>query len=89
MQSRKNLSREQEVILKFMETSINKINTCLSSLLVVEQILVEKKIIDSRELLNRIKSSRELPTTNFGKQILKEMLGESFYSNKNNLDKSV
>jgi hypothetical protein len=64
----------QQVLLKFMEVSIERINRCLSRIYAIEQILIEKSLISQDELKNRQYDAESLPERHVGSKVLKEML---------------
>jgi hypothetical protein len=66
----------KELLLKFMETSIDKINRCLANIYAIEQILIEKNIVSLEELKSLIKESERLPDRKIGIKVLEEMLNE-------------
>jgi len=74
------VSSKDSVLLKFMERTIQNINTCLAGQYTLYKILIEKRIITEEELLHRIKQDKNLPTLKLGKNTLKEMLNPDWDS---------
>lgn len=68
------MNETQQVLLKFMELSIEKINRCLSGIYAIEQILLEKQLISQDELKNKLYDAESLPERQIGSKVLKEML---------------
>lgn len=68
------VSSKDSVLLKFMERTIQNINTCLAGQYTLYKILIEKRIITEEELIYRIKQDKNLPTLKLGKNTLKEIL---------------
>jgi hypothetical protein len=69
----------QELMLRFMEATIEKVNICLSSIYALEVLLIEKGLVTQDDMIHRIQDSKTLPQTKIGKQILDEMIkGTSF-----------
>lgn len=71
-----------EVILRFMESTIEKVNLALSGLYAVEKILIEKKIVPEGELLERLNDAKALPKRLVGVKTLQEMIDS--YKNDDN-----
>jgi len=71
------ISKDQKVLLKFMEATIEKVNICFSNLYAIEKVLIEKGIVTEKELLSRLKESKDLPKRLLGARTLKEMIEAS------------
>lgn len=73
------MQKNQELMLKFMESTIEKVNMCLSGIYAIEVALIEKGLITQEEMIARLKEAKNLPVTNVGKQVLEQMMkGTSF-----------
>ncbi len=76
------LTKKQEsVLLKFMETTIERVNEALAGLYAIEKILVEKNIISEGALIAQLKDAKTLPNRLVGIATLKEMI--EAYNNEN------
>ena len=80
-------NRQERVVLQFMESTIEKVNTALAGLYAVEKILIEKKIISESALIERLKDARALPERMLGIATLKEMV-EAYNQENNPSEKS-
>lgn len=74
------VSSRDSVLLKFMERTIQNINTCLAGQYTLYKILIEKGVITEDELLHQIKQDKNLPTLKLGIDTLKEMLNPDWDS---------
>ena len=64
----------EKVLLRFMEKTIDNINTCLAGQYTLYKLLIDKKLITEPELINKLKEDRNLPQRKMGMKVLKEML---------------
>jgi hypothetical protein len=65
-----------DLLLKFMESSIVKINRCLAHIHAIEQLLIDKDIVTLEELKARIHDSEELPERKVGVKVLNDMIDD-------------
>lgn len=72
--TKSSLSPKESMIIRFMEKTIENINTCLAGQYTLYKILIEKKVVTEKELLARIKEDKNLPQRKLGIQVLEEML---------------
>lgn len=63
-----------DLLLRFMETTIEKVNTALSGLYALEKLLIEKNIVSEPELKQRLKDAKTLPNRLVGVSTLREMV---------------
>lgn len=75
------ISPKESMILRFMERTIENINTCLAGQYTLYKILIEKKIVTEQELLSRIKEDKNLPQRKLGIQVLEDMLSPDWEDN--------
>lgn len=71
-------SAPDQVILKFMEKTIENINTLLAGQHAMYKILVEKGIVTESELLSKLRDSKKLPDRKRGMEALDEMLNPNW-----------
>jgi hypothetical protein len=69
-------SFKEKIFLKFMQSTIKKVNICLSSIYTIEKILIENKMVEEQELINKLKEDLKLPVMKKGADTLEEMLKE-------------
>ena len=62
------------LVLKFMETTIDKVNRALVNSYAVQQILIQKGIATENELINKIKEAEQLPNRIIGIETLQDMI---------------
>lgn len=67
-------SRHQEVLLKFMERTIENVNICLANQYAVQKLLISRGVVTEPELINLLRDSKKLPQRNLGAATLSEML---------------
>jgi len=67
-------SRKDTMMLKFMEKTIENINTCLAGQYTLYRLFIEKGLITEDELISRIKEDKNLPQRKLGIEALKDML---------------
>lgn len=72
-------NKESEILLKFMELTINKVNSTNASLYALQKALIEKNIITESRLLELQKESVKKPQINLGIETLKSMVGKDNY----------
>lgn len=63
-----------DLLLKFMQTTIKKINDNSASIYALEKMLIEKGTLDKKKLITEIADSKRLPQQQVGKKVLAEML---------------
>lgn len=68
---------EEDLLLKFMGTTISKVNTCLANIYAIETVLIEKGITSKNEMLSRIIDAKKLPQTKLGRSVLSEMIQDT------------
>jgi len=68
------IKSKDKVLLRFMEKTIDNINTCLASQYTLYKLLIDKKLITESKLISRLKEDRNLPQRKMGMKVLKEML---------------
>lgn len=71
------MNKKDDVILEFMKATIEKVNTCLSSLYALQKIMIEKGIITQEQLLQALNESKSMPKYDLGKRTLDQMLDET------------
>lgn len=65
---------EKLVLLKFMEKTIDRVNTVLIHVHALEQMVLQKGLVTETELLRIIQDAKNLPDRLIGMETLKEML---------------
>ena len=68
------LTSKEKLLLKFMEMTIERINTCLVNLHAVQELLIKKGVCSQDEIKAAVSDARNLPETKVGKQVLDEMI---------------
>lgn len=68
------LTPKEKLLLKFMETTIERINTCLINIHAVQEILIKKGVCSLDEIKASVNDARNLPETKIGKKVLEEMI---------------
>lgn len=78
-----------QVLLKFMEKTIDNINTLLAGQYTLYKLLIEKNIVSEKELLSMLRDSKNLPDRKRGAEALEEMLNPNWEDQVNlqNTDK--
>ena len=71
--------KEHDVLLTFMQETIEKVNLCLSSIYTVQKLIIEKGLITKEELIQRIEDDKKKPISDLGKKILNEMAKEKLW----------
>lgn len=71
-------SAHDQVILKFMEKTIDNINTLLAGQHAIYSLLIEKGIVTESELLSKLRDSKKLPDRKRGMEALEEMLNPNW-----------
>ena len=72
---------DQQIILKFMEVTIDKVSHSLAQIYALKDVLISKGVISELELKSYIHDAESLPTRLVGLKTLKEML-ESYKNSK-------
>lgn len=67
---------KDELLFKFMQTTIKKINDNSATIYALEKLLIENGIVDKKELISEIANSKRLPEQQVGKKVLAEMLAD-------------
>lgn len=67
-----------QVILKFMEKTIENINTLLAGQHALYNLLIEKNIVSESELISKLRDSKKLPDRKRGMEALEEMLSPNW-----------
>jgi hypothetical protein len=65
-----------DLMLKFMQTAIKKINDNSATIYALEKMLIENGMINEKKLISEIANSKRLPEQQIGKKVLTEMLAE-------------
>ena len=52
---------KDELLFKFMQTTIKKINDNSATIYALEKLLIENGIVDKKELISEIANSKRLP----------------------------
>lgn len=81
-------SSKDNVLLKFMQLTIDNVNTCLAGQHALFKILIEKKVISEAELISYMRESKKLPDTKRGASFLKDIM-EPDWLQEVDLDKSM
>lgn len=76
--------QQTDVILRFMQETIEKVNVCLAGMYTLQKLLIEKKIISEEELIAKLNDDKKKPLRDTGKNILENMVQE-FNSDKRSL----
>jgi hypothetical protein len=74
------MKSQDALLLKFMESAIEKINRSLANIYAIQQVLIEKAIVTQSEMLSKIHEAEELPERKVGMNVLQDMINE-FNSN--------
>jgi len=75
-----NDNSQDKLLLKFMQSAIERINRSLANVYAVQQILIEKGIVTQSEMISKIHEAEELPERKVGMNVLQDMINE-FNSN--------
>ena len=65
-----------DLLLKFMQTAIKKINDNSATIYALEKMLIENGTVDKKKLMSGIADSKKLPEQQVGKKVLAEMLAD-------------
>ena len=65
-----------DILLKFMQTAIKKINDNSATIYALEKMLIENGTVDKKKLMSGIADSKKLPEQQVGKKVLAEMLAD-------------
>jgi hypothetical protein len=76
------MSTDNEIILKFMETSIDKINRALANIYAIQQVLIKKGLVTQQELVLEISDAKTWPDRKVGIIVLNEMMKSLKEENK-------
>ena len=68
------MSSRDSMLLKFMQRTIENVNTCLAGQHTLYRVLIEKGIVTESELVKMIKDDKNLPVRKLGVEALNEML---------------
>lgn len=71
-----NLTSKEKVLLKFMEMTIGRVNTCLLNIHALQSILIDKKVITIEELRKYVNEAAQQPNLKIGRQVLNSMIGD-------------
>lgn len=74
----KEIKNKDAVLLKFMERTIENINTCLAGQYTLYRLLIDKKLITEPELIDKLKEDKSLPVRKKGMKVLKDMLSPNW-----------
>ena len=69
-------NKESEILLKFMELTINKVNSTKASLYALQKVLIEKSIITESELIELQKEAVKRPQTTLGAKTIESIIGK-------------
>lgn len=72
------LSSHDAVVLRFMEKTIENVNTLLAGQYTLFKFMIEKGIISEKDLISKLKEDRSIPNRKMGIQTLKEMLSPNW-----------
>lgn len=78
--NKKLLTSKEEILLKFMESTIQKVTQCMSGLYTLQNIMIEKGVITKNDLKKRLKDDQDKPKRIVGIKVLEEMINE--YNNQ-------
>lgn len=70
------LTSQEKTLLKFMESTIQKVTQCMSGLYTIQNIMIEKGIITKNELRKRLKEDQDRPKRALGIETLEKMIKE-------------
>jgi hypothetical protein len=65
-----------DLLLKFMQTAIKKINDNSATIYALEKLLIENGTVDKKKLISEIANSKKFPEQQVGKKVLAEMLAD-------------
>ena len=65
-----------DLLLKFMQMAIKKINDNSATIYDLEKVLIENGTLDKKKLMSEIADSKKLPEQQIGKKVLSEMLAD-------------
>ena len=64
------LSPKEKMLLKFMSSTIERINSCLINIHALQALLIKKGVFTQSELCSEVKDAEMVPTTTVGKNVL-------------------
>lgn len=67
---------KDELLFKFMQMAIKKINDNSATIYALEKLLIENGTVDKKKLISEIADSKRLPEQQVGKKVLAEMLAD-------------
>jgi replicative superfamily II helicase len=70
-------TEKDDIILKFMAMTIERINACNATIHAMQMLMIEKGIASEKEIIQNIKDSKEMPIRKIGRKVLAEILEES------------
>ena len=76
------LTSKDKVILKFMETTIDRVNSCLANIRATQEVLIEKGLITQSEFIRKIKEIERYPDMKAGREFLTELINKESDRNK-------
>ena len=65
---------EERLILKFMGTAIEKVNSCMARIWALEKLMVEKGIAVPKDMKERVKEAEHHPTHLKNTRMLEDMI---------------
>jgi hypothetical protein len=74
----KPLSKRDEILLKFMAMTIEKINTCYANNLAMQTLMIKKGYATMEEILEQTHDTKMMPQRKIGRKVLSEIMDESF-----------
>jgi hypothetical protein len=75
------LSPKEEMLLKFMSTTIERINSCLINIHALQTLLIKKGVFTQNELCSEVSDAEDAPRTAVGKRMLLDMVKDFNVSN--------
>jgi hypothetical protein len=70
------MTSQEALILKFMQTIVEKVNRSLANDYAVQQVLIKKGIVTKEEMISEIHDAQNLPDRKIGIQVLNQMLND-------------
>jgi hypothetical protein len=67
---------KDELLFKFMQMAIKKINDNSATTYALEKLLIENGTVDKKKLISEIADSKGLPEQQVGKKVMAEMLAD-------------
>jgi hypothetical protein len=68
------MNDKKDIILKFMEVAIDRINTNSATIYALGQAMLQKEVVTQEELVTLINDSKKLPEQKTGEKVLMEMI---------------